>query len=317
MAVDASASLEMQEPDLVGALGGPPEGGEATTIGSPFALFLRTFLENKVATVGLGIVVLLTLFSFIGPLVYHSNQSSSAIGSLVANANLPPSLRYPLGTDQLGFNNLGRLMLGGQSSLEVGFAVAIVTTVFGALYGAVSALAGGIIDAIMMRFVDGLFALPFLIILIVLSDIITPSLFVIILILSSLSWLGTARLVRGEALSQRVREYVQAVQVAGGGQRRIIIRHILPNAIGTIMVNASLAIVGAISALATLNFLGFGLPADYPSWGGALSQGINYIYDGYWWEMWPALALLVLILVGFSLIGDALRDSFETRLQRR
>jgi peptide/nickel transport system permease protein len=306
----------MIEPEL-----GPPEpgdpgmveGGEATLVGSPLKLFFRTFLENKLAVIGLAIVVLITLFSFLGPVFYHTNQS--VINPVLED--LAPSAHHLLGTDDLGFDVLGRLMLGGQSSLEVGFAAAILSTVFGAIYGAVSALAGGIVDAILMRIVDGLFSLPGLIILIVLSDIFTPNLFIIIIILSVFSWLGVARLVRGEALSSRTREYVQAVRVAGGGQRRIVIRHILPNAIGTIMVNASLAIVGAISSLATLAFLGFGLPPDYPSWGGELSSGINYLYDGYWWQIWPALFLLVIVLVAFSFIGDALRDSFEVRLQKR
>jgi peptide/nickel transport system permease protein len=138
-----------------------------------------------------------------------------------------------------------------------------------------------------------------------------------IVVLSFIAWLGPARLVRGEALSLRTREYVEAVKVAGGTQRRIVLRHIVPNAIGTIMVNTSFLIADAILALAALSFLGLGLPDTTPTWGGMLSNGVNVIYDGYWWQLYPAGIAIVLTVVAFNFIGDALRDSLDVRLQRR
>ena len=212
---------------------------------------------------------------------------------------------------------LGRLMVGGQSSLEIGLAVGVVAVIFGSLYGAIAAVAGGAVDAVMMRIVDGLFSIPTLFLLIILGDIYTPNVPLLIIVLSLLSWLGTARLVRGEALSLRTREFVQAVKVAGGSQRRVVVRHLIPNTIGTIMVTASFIVADSILVLATLGFLGFGLPSPAADWGQMLSNGVTYLFDGYWWQLYPAGIAIVLTVVAFNLIGDALRDSLDARLQRR
>jgi peptide/nickel transport system permease protein len=136
-------------------------------------------------------------------------------------------------------------------------------------------------------------------------------------VLAALSWLGPARLVRGETLSLRTREYVQAVRLMAGSSLRIILRHIAPNAIGTIIVNATFQVADAILALATLSFLGFGLPPPAATWGGMLSNGTNYLFDGYWWEVYPAGVMIVVTVIAFNFIGDALRDAVEVRLQRR
>ena len=139
----------------------------------------------------------------------------------------------------------------------------------------------------------------------------------LIVVISALTWVGPARLIRGEALSVRTREYVQAARVMGSKSARIILRHLVPNTMGTIVVNATFQIADAILLLATLSFLGFGLPPPTPSWGGMLSNGTNYLYDGYWWEIYPAGIAIVLTVIAFNFIGDALRDSLEVRLQRR
>jgi peptide/nickel transport system permease protein len=185
------------------------------------------------------------------------------------------------------------------------------------LYGAVSAVAGGLVDAVMMRIVDALYSLPALFLLILLAAIFSPNLPLMILVLAFISWLGPARLVRGEALSLRTREYVQAVRVAGGTQSRIVLRHIVPNAIGTIMVNTSFLIADAILTLAALSYLGLGLPDTTPTWGGMLSNGTQVIYDGYWWQLYPAGIAIVLTVVAFNFLGDGLRDTLDVRLQRR
>ena len=290
------------------------DGGEAqATTGSPLRLTMATFIENKVAIAGLVILVLLILFCFVGPHIYVTNQKTVN----PAYSNYPPSSAHPLGTDAEGFDVLGRLMVAGQSSVEIGLAAGLVAAIFGTLYGAVSAVAGGGVDSVMMRIVDALYSLPALFLLILLSAIFSPNLPLMILVLSFIAWLGPARLVRGEALSLRTREYVQAVKVAGGTQSRIVMRHIVPNAIGTIMVNTSFLIADAILALAALSYLGLGLPDTTPTWGGMLSNGTNVIYDGYWWQLYPAGICIVLTVVAFNFIGDALRDSLDVRLQRR
>ena len=294
-------------------LGRQYEGGEGRATGSVWRLALGTFLENKLAIGGLGILVLLVLFCFAGPHIYVTNQQTVN----PALSNYGPSGAHLLGTDNEGFDVLGRLMLAGQSSIEIGMAAGLAAAIFGTFYGAISAVAGGIVDAVLMRIVDALFSLPTLFLLILLSAIFKPDLLLMIVVLTFVAWLGPARLVRGEALSLRTREYVQAVKVAGGTQGRIVVRHIVPNAIGTIMVNTSFLIADAILALAALSFLGLGLPNTIPTWGGMLSNGVNLIYDGYWWQIYPAGIGIVLTVVAFNFIGDALRDSLDVRLQRR
>ncbi|NNN13079.1 MAG: ABC transporter permease [Acidimicrobiaceae bacterium] len=275
-------------------------------------MVLRSFLDNKLAVIGITFVVIMVIFCFIGPHFYHTDQVNTSY-----NINLPPGKGHPLGTDENGRDVLGRLMVGGQSSLEIGFAVAIIATFIGVLYGAISGFLGGIVDTVMMRLVDVMLAIPTLFILIYLASIFKPTIKLLIVVISLVSWLGPARLVRGEALSLRVREYVKAVRVMGGGSRRIILRHIIPNTIGTIVVNATFQVADAILVMASLSFLGLGIPPPAANWGGMLSNGVNFIYDGYWWLIYPAGLAIVITVVAFNFIGDALRDALEVRLQKR
>jgi peptide/nickel transport system permease protein len=304
-----AGALTVPEPGKPAA---PPAGGEIAGARSSWRLLLSTFAENKTAMAGVGLVVLVTAFCFIGPLLYRTNQVTV---NLNIN-NTPPGGKYPLGTDGSGYNVLGRLMVGGQSSLELGFAVSIATTVIGTLYGAIAGLVGGVIDAIMMRVVDTFLAIPGLVLLLILVNIFTPNLAMIIILLSLLSWLGVARLVRGEVLTLRTREYVQAVKVMGGSKWRIVNRHLIPNAIGVIIVNATFTIADAILTLSALSFLGLGLPPPEADWGGMLTNGLNFLFDGYWWLVYPPAIILIVTVVAFNLIGDAIRDSLDVRLQR-
>jgi peptide/nickel transport system permease protein len=291
----------------------PPSGGEIAGARSSWRLLLSTFAENKTAMAGVGLVVLVTAFCFIGPLIYRTNQVTV---NLNIN-NTPPGGKYPLGTDNDGFNVLGRLMVGGQSSLELGFAVSIATSIVGTLYGAIAGLAGGVVDAVMMRIVDTFLALPTLVLLLILVNIFPRNLLAIILLITVLSWLGVARLVRGEVLTLREREYVQAVRAMGGSSWRIVTRHLIPNSIGVIIVNATFTIADAILYLSALSFLGLGPPPPEIDWGGMLSNGLDFLFDGYWWQVYPAAIILIITVVAFNLIGDAIRDSLDVRLQRR
>ena len=185
------------------------------------------------------------------------------------------------------------------------------------LYGAISGFFGSWVDSFMMRVVDAFLSIPVLFLAIVLATIFRPSLVVFIFVIAFVSWLIPARLIRGQALSLRIREYVQAVRVMGGSKRRIVLRHIIPNSIGTIIVNATFNIADAILLLAALGFIGLGVPSPQTDWGSMLSNGVNYALDGYWWEIYPAGLCIVLVVVAFNFIGDALRDALEVRLQQR
>jgi peptide/nickel transport system permease protein len=286
---------------------------DSTQTRGMFARTLSAFVENKLAVVGLGIVALFILFCYLGPLVYHTDQ----VHIDLSQATLPPTGAHPLGTNEVGYDQLGRLMAGGQSSLEVGIAVALLATSFGTLWGAISGYAGGFIDSVMMRIVDALLAMPALFLLLFLASIVRPTIGLLILVIALISWLGPARLVRGQALTLRTRNYVTSVRLMGGGPLRAVLRHIAPNAIGTVVVNATFQVADAILMVAALSFLGLGVPPPAANWGDMLANGINYTYDGYWWLIYPPGLAIVVVVVAFNLIGDALRDSFEVRLQKR
>jgi peptide/nickel transport system permease protein len=290
-----------------------PEGGEAFSEGVAWRMILRAFVDNKLALGGVCLVLAITLFCFVGPLFWHTDQ----VHVHLLETNQPPSAAHPLGTDNLGYDVLGRLMVGGQSSLEVGLAVAVVATAFGVIYGIISGYFGGLVDAVGMRVVDILLAIPVVYLFIDLASEFRPTLLLLILVLALLSWLGPARLVRGETLSLRTREYVEAVRTMGGRPHRIVLRHLVPNTAGTITVNATFQVADAILTLAVLSYLGFSLPPPAATWGGMLENGVNYLYDGYWWQIYPAGLMIVLTVVAFNFIGDGLRDSLDVRLQRR
>jgi peptide/nickel transport system permease protein len=332
-APDDSAAIEDTEVELVSEeahprLGIPsgmpleagehaPEGGEVVTTGGIFRQITRVFVENKLAVAGLATIVFMVLFCFVGPLIYKTNQTNAQVALLTSTQNASPSAQHLLGTDQYGFDILGRLMFGGKNSLIVGFAAAAVSVIWGVLFGAISGFFGGWVDALMMRIVDMLLSIPVLFLTIALVVIFRPSLELLILVIGFVSWLITARLVRGETLTLRVREYVQAVRVMGGSNLRIVRRHIIPNAVGTIVVNATFQVADAILLLAALGFVGLGVPLPQTDWGSMLSNGVTYALNGYWWEIYPAGICIVLVVVSFNFIGDALRDSLEVRLQQR
>jgi peptide/nickel transport system permease protein len=274
---------------------------------------LRAWAGNPRAQAGAGTIVVLTAFCFLGPVFYHTNQVTVNLNA----ATLPPGTGHPLGTDGDGYDVFGRLMVGGQSSLELGLAVAAATTVIGVLYGAVAGWAGGVVDMVMMRVIDTLLALPTLVLLLLLVTIFTPTLPMIIVLLTALSWLGTARLVRGEILTLRTREYVQAAKTLGGGRWWIIRRHLVPNALGVIIVSATFTIADAILMLSVLSFLGLGLPPPSADWGSMLAHGLDYLFDGYWWMVYPPAVILVVMLIAINLVGEAARDSLDIRLRRR
>ena len=267
---------------------------------------------HKLGFAGLVVIVLLTLFSFVGPLIYHTDQ----VHTHLTEVNLPPSTAHPLGTDNVGYDILGRLMEGGQSSLEVGFAAALLASCIGTLWGAISGYVGGWADALMMRVVDSAFAIPPLLLLLLLGTIFTPSVPELIVVLGLVSWLITARLVRGDSLSLRTREYVQAAMSAGAKRPRVVVRHVIPNALGTIVVQSTFEVANAILLLASLSFLGLGPAPPAANWGAMLSNGLNYIYAGYWWQIYPAGLAIVITVLAFNMLAESVRDSFETRLAR-
>lgn len=293
------------------------DAGEVGAAAGFLRNMIRVFGENKLAVTSLIFLVFIVLFCFVGPHLYVTNQTNAQEALLNSTQNSPPSWSHPLGTDENGFDILGRLMYGGQIALIVGFAAAIVATVIGVTYGALSGFFGGWLDSLLMRFVDIGLSIPVLFLLIALVTIYRPTAPLLIIVIAAVSWLVPARLIRAETLSLRTREYVQAVRVMGGSRRRIIGRHIIPNSVGTIVVFATFDVADSILLLAALGFLGLGVPAPQTDWGTMLSNGVNYASNGYWWEIYPVGLCIILVVVALNYIGDALRDALEVRLQRR
>jgi ABC-type dipeptide/oligopeptide/nickel transport system permease subunit len=292
---------------------GAPDAGEVQAISSGWRIALREFISNRLAVVGLLVLVFFLLFCFFGPVVYHTNQSLT--NPLITD--LSPGHGHPLGTDENGFDELGRIMKGGQSALEIGAFSAFIATVIGTLYGAISGLAGGLVDGIMMRLVDVGLSIPFLFIVLILSTKINPTVLFESLVLGGASWLVPARLVRGEVLTLRERDFVSAARVMGSGRSRLVLRHLIPNALSVVIVNITFLVADSILALAYLGFLGFGLQYPATSWGDMLGNAQNYVSSGYWWLVYPVGGCLVAVVLACNLVGDALRDSLDVRLRRR
>jgi peptide/nickel transport system permease protein len=290
-----------------------PEGGEIGAVQSGWRLALREFASNRLAVAGFGILIFFVLFCFVGPLIYHTDQ----INTNDLLANMPPSGQHLLGTDGQGFDELGRMMKGGQASLEIGFFAAFVAIVIGTLFGAVSGLIGGFVDSALMRVVDVFLSVPFLFVVLILAVKFGASVLSLSLVIGFFAWQVPARLVRGEVLTIRERDYVLAARTAGAGNWRLISRHLLPNALGVVIVNVTFQVADAILAVAYVGFLGFGLHYPNVDWGDMLSQGSTFLQDGYWWLIYPVGACIVLTVMALNFIGDALRDAMDVRLRRR
>jgi peptide/nickel transport system permease protein len=265
------------------------------------------FWGGALARTGTILLIFILLFCFLGPHIYHTDQIHPT-ESLLLKA---PSGKHPLGTDGSGFDELGRLMKGGQSSLEIGFASAVIASIFGTLYGGIAGYFGGVIDAIMMRAVDTLLAFPSILLLLLLAVIYGTKLGPVILIIAAFAWLSPARLVRGETLTLRTRDYVAAARLAGARSPRIILRHVLPNALGTIVVNTTFVIADGILALSTLSFIGLGPPLPATDWGAILNDGVDYGF--YWWLIYPAGIAIVLAILAFNFLGEGLEAALGAR----
>jgi ABC-type dipeptide/oligopeptide/nickel transport system permease subunit len=289
-----------------------PEGGEIQGPRSGWRLALRSFVENKLAVAGLAIVVFFVVFCYFGPLFYHGDTTVTNFNQL-----LPPGSGHPLGTDEIGLDELGLIMAGGRASLEIGVLASVIATLIGTLVGAIAGLIGGFLDAFLMRTVDVLLSVPLLLVVLIVSAHYGPSVLKLSLIIGVFSWLGSARLVRGEVLSLRVRDFVLAASTMGASKWKLIDKHLIPNSLSVVIVNATFQVADAIVLLAFLGFLGFGLPYPSVDWGDMLSGGLTYLQDGYWWLVYPVGGCLVLVVMAFNFIGDAWRDTVDVRLRRR
>ena len=269
---------------------------------------MKRFLRHRLALLGSVILAALVLSALFGPLITSQDPEAQDLFSITQ----PPARAHWLGTDELGRDLLSRLLLGGRISLAVGLFSSIVATVIGTLVGALAGFFGGWADNLLMRLVDLLLAFPAIFLQLILFSVVGPSLITVIFFLGAFGWMYLARVVRGEILSLREKNFVEASRALGASSARLMLRHLLPNVIGAIIVATTLAVAYNLLAEGTLSFLGLGVPASTPTWGNILYSAQNYARTVPTFVLFPGL-LLTLAVLAVNFIGDGLRDALDPR----
>lgn len=280
----------------------PPRRGRA----------LRRLLREPAVAAGGLILLLFVLAALLAPVL----SPYDPLDQEIAQGLKPPSGEHPLGTDKLGRDILSRLLYGARISLFVGLAVVAGAGLIGTTIGLLAGYIGGWADEVMMRVTDVFFAFPGLILAMAIAGALGPSLQNALIAIIVVTWPVYARLVRGQVLTIKEREFIQAAHALGVSQPRILLRHVLPNALAPLLVQASFDLGGAILAVAGLSFIGFGAQPPTPEWGVMISEGRNYMATQWWLATCPAVAIL-LVVAGFNLLGDGLRDLLDPRLRGR
>jgi peptide/nickel transport system permease protein len=279
---------------------------------SQWAIAGRHFRKNRMAMGGLAIMILLYVVTLITPLIAPFDPAAQ--GDIVLTRYLPPSAEHLMGTDKFGRDIFSRVLYGARISLSIGFIAVGISITLGTLLGAVAGYYGGITDGVLMRFTDMMLSFPRLVLLIVVIALFEPSIWLVVTVLGLTGWMGTARIVRGEVLSLREREFVQAARALGMGDGRIILKHVIPNTLAPVIVSATLGIGQTILTEASLSFLGLGVQPPTPSWGNMVSDGRDALVTAWWIATFPGLAI-VFTVIAFNLLGDGLRDALDPRLR--
>jgi peptide/nickel transport system permease protein len=272
----------------------------------------RRFRKNKLAVVGLSFFILVCLMAIFAPMLTKYRPDVYDI----MDGFMPPSKKYIMGTDSMGGDIWTRIVFGARISLSVALLAMVCTVSVGIIYGAVSGFFGGWVDNIMMRIVDAIQSIPTFFLLLIVAAIITPSLWSTVLVLSVFGWTGMARIVRGEILSLKKRDFVEAAIATGETKASTIFYHVLPNAIAPITVIATLDIANNILAESSLSFLGLGIQPPTPSWGNMLTsaQELTTVMDYLWIVIFPG-SFIVLTVLAVNFIGDGLRDALDPRMK--
>ena len=266
--------------------------------------------RNRMAMTGLALVLGLFVVSVFAPWLapYDPNQID------LKQVLMPPSSAHLLGTDTLGRDVLSRIIYGSRVSLKVGFVAVGLATLIGLCVGALAGYYGGWVDSALMRLVDLMLCFPAFFLILAVIAVLEPSIWNIMAVIGLTGWMGVARLVRAEFLSLREREFVTAARALGAGDARLILRHMLPNALAPVMVSATLGVAGAILTESALSFLGLGVQPPTPSWGNILTAGKDNIEIAWWLSVFPGLAILVTVM-SYNLLGEGIREAIDPRLK--
>jgi peptide/nickel transport system permease protein len=273
--------------------------------------FRKRFLKNRVAVAGSVIVIVLFAVSLLAPWLAPHDPNAIDLKNVLA----PPSAGHPFGTDPLGRDVLSRMIWGAGISLKVGFVATGIAILIGTILGALAGYYGRWVDALIMRFVDIMLCFPSFFLILAVIAILEPSIWNIMIVIGLTGWMGVTRLVRADFISLRERDFVQAARAIGAGDLRIIFLHILPNAMASVLVTATLGVAGAILTESALSFLGIGVQPPTPSWGNILTAGKDNIDIAWWLSFYPGLAILITVL-GYNLLGEGIRDALDPRLRR-
>ena len=271
-------------------------------------LYFEKFLKNKLAVGGLMIIFLLILIAIFAPLISRYNP----IEENIVRRLQPPSAANIFGTDELGRDVFSRMVYGSRISISIGVIAVGISVCIGAFLGLISGYFGGKTDNVIMRFVDIMLCFPAFFLILMVIAFLGPNIFNVIVVIGLTSWTGLARLVRGETLSVKERDFIIAAKGLGLSKPRIIFVHILPNVVAPIIVSSIFGVGGAILTESGLSFLGLGVQPPTPSWGNILTSGKDYIHIAWWLSLFPGLAILITVL-GWNLLGDGLRDVFDPR----
>jgi peptide/nickel transport system permease protein len=280
---------------------------------SPAQDALLRLLSSKSSMIGLTIFVLMILVAVFAPLIARYDPTMQFRDGLHADGSpLGPSAKFWLGTDGLGRDLYSRLVYGARSTMEVAILANIVSTIIGIIIGAVAGFFGGVVDMALMRFTDVMMSFPIILFAAFLAVVFEPGMAVLILIIGFLSWFYLARIVRGEILSVKNREYVEAARSVGVGRSVILVRHLLPQVYGQIIVYVTLGFSTTVLYEAVLSFLGIGIQPPTASWGNLIAEGAEYLTTAPWIAVFPGLAVAITVL-GLNLLGDGLRDALDPR----
>ena len=272
----------------------------------------RRLRKNKLAMAGLVFLIFLIFMAIFGPIISPHSYNETVL----SNQNQPPSAEHWFGTDELGRDVFARTWEGARISLFVGFMAALIDLIVGAIYGGIAGYRGGKTDAVMMRIVEVLYGLPYLLIVILLMVILGPGLWTIIIALTVTGWLGMARIVRGQVLQIKNYEFVLASKTFGANTSRIIRKNLLPNTMGVIIVQMTLSVPSAIFAEAFLSFLGLGIEPPLASWGSMANAALPVILSGDWWRLFFPAFFISLTMFSFNVLGDGLQDALDPKLRR-
>lgn len=268
-------------------------------------------LRNALTVIGLIVLACFVLAALLAPTLSPRDPLATALAENLR----PPSADHPLGTDQLGRDLLSRILHGARLSLTVGLVVVSLAGVVGVVTGLAAGFWGGLLDDVLMRLTDIFLAFPSLVLAMAIAAALGPSLFNVMVAIAAVTWPIYARLTRGQVLALRERPFIEAALAIGVPGSRLLWRHLLPNVISPILVQASFDLGSAILAAAGLSFIGFGAQPPTPEWGVMISEGRNYIATQWWLSTFPALAIL-LVVTGFNLLGDGLRDLLDPRARQ-